>query len=179
VQKRYDDAVALLQQRYRTRRLTLRNLYDLAEALQLAGARMMRRKAFASSKLNHWPSRHEKTTPAANWSLLCSHAKRTRKALAIAEQEHAWRHDVYTLDALRLGIALNGQDAELASSSMRRWQLESAIPSCSRTPVDCLLKLRGIARPQSLSATVSLASTLLDQSRRACCLLDLGQAEMK
>jgi len=32
--------------------------------------------------------------------------------LAIAEQEHAWRHDVYTLDAYAWALHVNGQDAE-------------------------------------------------------------------
>jgi len=49
------------------------------------------------------------------------HANQPARALAIANQEHEWRHDVYTLDALAWALHVNGRDAEA------RKQLDTAL----------------------------------------------------
>ena len=40
------------------------------------------------------------------------HANEPTKALEVAKQEFAWRHDVYTLDAYAWALHKNGEDAE-------------------------------------------------------------------
>jgi Flp pilus assembly protein TadD len=49
------------------------------------------------------------------------HAQQPAKALKVAQQEYAWRHDVYTLDGYAWALHVNGQDAEA------RTQIESAL----------------------------------------------------
>jgi len=49
------------------------------------------------------------------------HAHQPSKALKVAQQEFAWRHDVYTLDAYAWALHVNGQDAEA------RKQIETAL----------------------------------------------------
>ena len=49
------------------------------------------------------------------------HAHQPAKALDVAKQEFAWRHDVYTLDAYAWALHVNGQDAEA------RKQIETAL----------------------------------------------------
>ncbi len=120
-QKRYAEAVALLKQRYQSEPRAA-NLYDLAEALQLAGRDGEAKKAFGefenkalaeSSRMNN-----------SNRELIfyyADHAHQPAKALEVAQREHAWRHDVYTLDAYAWALHVNGQDAEA------RKQIETAL----------------------------------------------------
>jgi len=49
------------------------------------------------------------------------HAHQPAKALQVAQQDCAWRHDVYTLDAYAWALHVNGQDAEA------RKQIETAL----------------------------------------------------
>ena len=49
------------------------------------------------------------------------YAHQTGRALEVAKQEFAWRHDVYTLDAYAWALHVNGQDAEA------RKQIETAL----------------------------------------------------
>ncbi|MGD1022794.1 MAG: tetratricopeptide repeat protein [Candidatus Sulfotelmatobacter sp.] len=111
-QKRYAEAVVLLEQRYQSAPRAA-NLYDLAEALQLAGRDGEAKKAFGefeekalaeSSGMNN-----------SNRELIfyyADHAHRPAKAMEVAQREYAWRHDVYTLDAYAWALHVNGQDAE-------------------------------------------------------------------
>jgi tetratricopeptide (TPR) repeat protein len=111
-QKRYDDAVVLLQQRYQYAEYA-GNLYDLAEALQLAGRDAEASKAFAEFETKSLQESSKRKN--SNLELIfyyADHARQSAKALAVAEQEFSWRHDVYTLDAYAWALHVNGRDAE-------------------------------------------------------------------
>jgi Flp pilus assembly protein TadD len=120
-QKRYQDAVALLQQRYQSAPRP-GNLYELAEAMQLAGRNGEAKKAFAEFETNALLESGRKDN--ANRDLVfyyADHVQQPAKALKVAEQEYAWRHDVYTLDAYAWALHANGQDMEA------RKQIETAL----------------------------------------------------
>ncbi len=121
LQKRSAEAIVLLQQRYQAVPQA-GNLYDLAEALQIAGRDAEAKKAFAefepkslleSSKMQN--SNRELIFYYADYAHL------PVQALKLAQQEYAWRHDVYTLDAYAWALHVNGQDAEA------RKQIEAAL----------------------------------------------------
>jgi len=120
-QTRYDEAVAMLEQRYRGVPRT-ENLYDLAEALLLAGRDAEAKKTFADFETKALAESLRKVN--SNRELIfyyADHAHRPGNALDIANQEYAWRHDVYTLDAYAWALHVNGQDAEA------RKQIETAL----------------------------------------------------
>jgi tetratricopeptide (TPR) repeat protein len=111
-QKRYEDAVNLLEQRYDAAQHA-ENLYDLAEALELAGHRDQAKNAFAEFETK---SRLE-TVRADNSNrelifFYADHAQLPAKALEVAQAEFARRHDVFTLDAYAWALHVNGQDPE-------------------------------------------------------------------
>jgi len=121
MQKRYPEAVDLLQQRYQAVPRA-EHLYDLAEALELAGRDADGEKAFADfeSKALAESVRHDNS----NRELIfyyADHAHLQVKSLNTAKLEYAWRHDVYTLDAYAWALHVNGQDAEA------RKQIEAAL----------------------------------------------------
>ncbi len=120
-QKRYGEAVELLQQRYQAAPHA-ENLYDLAEALQLAGRTDEAKKAFAefeqkslleTSRADN--SNHELVFYYAD------HANEPAKALEVAKREIARRHDAFTLDAYAWALYVNGQYDEA------RKQIEAAL----------------------------------------------------
>ena len=121
MQKRYTEAVVLLQARYQeTPRAE--NLYDLAEALQLSGRDAEAKGAFADFETKSLLESNSKDN--SNRKLVfyyADHAQQPAKALKVAQQEYAWRHDLYTLDAYAWALHINGQDAEA------RKQIESAL----------------------------------------------------
>ncbi len=120
-QKRYDQAVDLLQQRYKAAP-PAENLYDLAEALEWAGRRDAAAKAFAEFETKSLLE--SVRADNSNRELIfyyADHAHQPAKALNVARQEYARRHDVYTLDAYAWSLHLNGQDAEA------RRQIEAAL----------------------------------------------------
>lgn len=120
-QKRYDEAVALLQQRYDAAPHA-ENLYDLAEGLQLAGRTGEAKKAFAKFETYSLAESVRKDNSSRELVFYyADHANQPSKALAIANQERQWRHDVYTLDAFAWALHVNGQDAEA------RKQLDTAL----------------------------------------------------
>jgi tetratricopeptide (TPR) repeat protein len=111
-QKRYDNAVALLQKRYDAASHA-ENLYELAEALEMAGHTESAAHAFAdfekkslaeSQKADN--SNHELVLYYAN------HSHQPAKALEVAQLEYARRHDVHTLDAYAWALHANGQNQE-------------------------------------------------------------------
>ena len=111
-QKRYDDAVVLLQQRYDAAPHA-ENLYDLAEALQLAGRTEDSKKAFAEFEIKSIAESSRKDNSSRELVFYyADHAHQAARALEVAKQEYAWRHDVYTLDAYAWALHVNGQDAE-------------------------------------------------------------------
>ena len=120
-QKRYQEAVVLLQQRYQGSPRA-GNLYDLAKALQMAGRDSEAKNAFAEFEAK--ALLESGTRQNSNRELVLYYAAQARqpaKALKIAQQEYAWRHEVYTLDAYAWALHANGQDAEA------RRQIETAL----------------------------------------------------
>jgi tetratricopeptide (TPR) repeat protein len=121
VQKRYDEAVTLLQARYEAAQHA-ENLYDLAEALQLAGRESEARRDFTEfEKKSLAESVRKDNSDRELIFYYADYAKDPAKALNIAEEEHAWRHDVYTLDAYAWALHVNGRDKEA------RQQIETAL----------------------------------------------------
>ena len=112
VQKRYDEAVQLLQQRYEAAPHA-ENLFDLADALQLAGRMEEAKKAFAEFDQK---SQLETNRPDnSNRELIFFYADYVHdpiQALEVAKREVSRRHDVYTLDAYAWALHLSGQDQE-------------------------------------------------------------------
>src|SRR6266699_610521 len=111
-QKRYEDAVNLLQQRYDTARHA-ENLYDLAEALELAGHSQEAQKAFVEFETKSMLE--SVRADNSNRELIfyyADHAHQPVKALEVAQAEYARRHDVFTLDAYAWALHVNGRDAE-------------------------------------------------------------------
>jgi tetratricopeptide (TPR) repeat protein len=120
-QKRYDDAVSLLEQRYKAA-AHAENLYDLAEALELAGRTEEARQAFAEFETKSLAE--SVRADNSNRELIfyyADHAQQPAKALDVARQEYARRHDVYTLDSYAWALHVNRQDSEA------RKQIETAL----------------------------------------------------
>jgi tetratricopeptide (TPR) repeat protein len=120
-QKRYDEAVGLLKQRYLAAPHA-ENLFDLAQALQLAGKTDDANNAFAEFEQKSLletnrgdNSNHELIFYYADF------AKKPAKALEVAQREFARRHDVFTLDSYAWALYANGQYAEA------RKQIETAL----------------------------------------------------
>jgi Flp pilus assembly protein TadD len=111
-QKRYEDAVKLLEQRYGAAQHA-ENLYDLAEALELAGHQEQAQKAFAEFETK---SRLESVrADNSNRELIfyyADHARLPAQALQVAQAEYSRRHDVFTLDAYAWALHVNGRDTE-------------------------------------------------------------------
>ena len=111
-QKKYDDAVALLQRRY-DQAPHAENLYDLSEALELSGKKDEAAKAFAEFERKSLIESGKADN--SNRELIfyyADHAAQPAKALSIAEAEFARRHDVFTLDAYAWALHMNDRDAE-------------------------------------------------------------------
>ncbi|HEY7097693.1 MAG TPA: hypothetical protein VH437_13285 [Terriglobales bacterium] len=120
-QKQYDEAVRLLRQRYEAAPHA-ENLYDLAEALEMAGHKDEAKKAFSEFETKSLKESGKKDN--SNRELIfyyADHANQPQKALEVAKNEFAWRHDVYTLDAYAWALHVNGQDEEA------RRQIETAL----------------------------------------------------
>jgi tetratricopeptide (TPR) repeat protein len=120
-QKRYSEAVALLQQRYQAAPHA-ENLYDLAETLQLAGGTDEAKKDFAEFEQKSLAETNRADN--SNHELIfyyADHAKQPAKALEVATREIARRHDVFTLDAYAWALYVNGQYTEA------RKQIETAL----------------------------------------------------
>jgi len=120
-QKRYGEAVSLLQQRYQAAPHA-ENLYDLAEALQLDGKTDEAKKAFAEFEQKSLAE--TKRADNSNHELIFYYTDYTNqpaKELEVASREIARRHDVFTLDAYAWALYGNGQYAEA------RKQIETAL----------------------------------------------------
>jgi tetratricopeptide (TPR) repeat protein len=119
--KQFAEAVALFEQRYQAVPRA-ENLYDLAEALQLAGRHDEAKRAFADFERRSLAESNAKDN--SNRKLVFYYADRVEmpvKALEVAKQEFQWRHDVFTLDAYAWALHVNGQEAEA------RKQIETAL----------------------------------------------------
>src|SRR5580704_5658297 len=120
-QKRYNDAVDLLTQRYHTAPHA-ENLYDLAQALQLAGKTDDANKAFAEFEQKSLLETNRGDN--SNHELIfyyAAYARQPEKALEVAQREIARRHDVFTLDSYAWALYENGQYGEA------RKQIEAAL----------------------------------------------------
>ena len=110
-QKRYGDAVELLQQRYQAAPHA-ENLFDLAVALQEAGRTSEAKQAFANFEQKSLAETNK--TDNSNHELImyyADYAKDPVKALEVAKREYARRHDVFTTDCYAWALHVNGQDA--------------------------------------------------------------------
>jgi len=120
-QKRYDEAVVLLQKRYEDAPHA-ENLYDLAVALQKAGKSTEAAKAFAEFERKSLAETFKADN--SNHELIlyyADYARNPAKALEVARREYACRHDVFTLDCYAWALHVNGQDVEA------RKQLDAAL----------------------------------------------------
>lgn len=120
-QKRYAEAVELLKERYE-KAPHAENLYDVAEALQVAGHTREAEKAFAEFEQKSLLETNRADN--SNRELIgyyADYAHEPEKALQVAEREYARRHDVYTLDAYAWALHRNGKDIEA------RKQIETAL----------------------------------------------------
>jgi tetratricopeptide (TPR) repeat protein len=120
-QKQFAQAADLLEKRYKAAPHA-ESLYDLAEALHLAGRQDEAKRAFADFETKSLAE--SGTRDNSNRKLVfyyADHARQPAKALEVAREEYGWRHDVYTLDAYAWALHVNGQDAEA------RKQIETAL----------------------------------------------------
>jgi tetratricopeptide (TPR) repeat protein len=127
-QKRYEDAINLLQQRYDAAQHA-ENLYDLAEALDLAGQQEQAQKDFAEFETKS--ILESARADNSNRELIfyyADHAHQPAKALQVAQAERARRHDVFTLDAYAWALHVNGRDTEA------RTQIAAALAVGIRDP---------------------------------------------
>jgi len=118
-QNRNDDAVALLEKRYATAPHA-ENLFALAEALDRAGRQDAAAKAFA--EFEQKSLRESNITDNSNHELIAyyvDYAHQPAKALEIARQELARRHDAFTLDAYAWSLAASGDYAQ-ANAEMQK-----------------------------------------------------------
>src|SRR4029077_6541802 len=96
-QKRYAEAIQLLDQRYQAAPHA-ENLYDLAEAMQLAGRGEEAKKAFAEFEQKSLSETNRADN--SNRELIfyyADYAHEPGQALEVAKREFACRHDAYTL----------------------------------------------------------------------------------
>jgi tetratricopeptide (TPR) repeat protein len=120
-QKQYAEAVDLLQKRYQLA-AHAENLFELAEALELAGRTEQATKAFADFENKSLAETNRADN--SNHELIfyyADHANQPDKALEVAQREYARRHDVFTLDCYAWALYVNGRYTEA------RKQLESAL----------------------------------------------------
>jgi tetratricopeptide (TPR) repeat protein len=127
-QKRYDEAVQLQKQRYQAASHA-ENLFDLAEALQLAGRGDEAKKLFVEFEQKSLLETN--LGDNSNRELIlyyADYAHQPGKSLGVAEREFARRHDVYTLDAYAWALHMNGRNQEA------RKQIEAALAVGIRDP---------------------------------------------
>jgi tetratricopeptide (TPR) repeat protein len=122
-QKRYDEAVQLLEQRYQAAPHA-ENLFDLADALQLAGRSEDAKKAFAEfEQKSLLESTRGDNSDRELIFYYADYAHEPLKALEVAQKEFARRHDVFTVDAYAWALHRNGNDKDQEA----RKQIEQAL----------------------------------------------------
>ena len=85
----------------------------MAEALHLAKREPEAKQAFAEfEKKSLLESIRKDNSSRELIFYYADYAQQPGKALEIAKQEYAWRHDVYTLDAYAWALHVNGNDNE-------------------------------------------------------------------
>ncbi len=111
-QKRYSEAVELLKQRYQSA-AHAENLFELAQALQLAGQTEEAGRAFAEFERKSLLETNRADN--SNHELIfyyADYANQPLKALEVAQREYARRRDVFTLDGYAWALHLNGRNEE-------------------------------------------------------------------
>lgn len=128
MQGKYAESVSLLQQLYAAAPHP-ENLYLLAEGLEKAGRFREAQSAFAEFEKKSLQETVKKDNSSRELVFYyADHAKEPAKALKIAQQERAWRHDVYTLDAYAWALHVNGRDQDAGK------QVETALAVGIRDP---------------------------------------------
>ena len=118
-ERRYEEAASLFGQRYQSAPHA-ENLFALAQALQMAGKRQEAAKAF--QEFEQKALQESAQADNANHELIAyytDYAGNPEKALAIAKQELARRHDVFTLDSYAWALAAAG-DYSSADIEMKK-----------------------------------------------------------
>jgi tetratricopeptide (TPR) repeat protein len=111
-QKKYAEAADLLEHRYQ-KAPHPENLFDLAEALELAGRKPEAQRAFA--EFEQKALKEMEKCDNSNRELVfyyTDHARKPAEALKVARLEAARRQDVYTLHALAWALYANGNYTE-------------------------------------------------------------------
>jgi tetratricopeptide (TPR) repeat protein len=111
-QKRYGQAVDLLQQRYKAAPHA-ENLFDLAEALQLSGRTDEAQQAF--KEFEQKSLLETKRADNSNHELIfyyADYANDPAQALQVAQMEYARRQDVFTRDSYAWALFKNGRYKE-------------------------------------------------------------------
>ncbi len=119
-QGKYEEAAQYFQKRY-DRAPHAENLYALAEALERAGRHPEADAAFAIFEQKALAESGQADN--ANHELIAyyvDYAKQPEKALRLAEQELARRHDVFTIDAHAWSLAASTGDYRTAGQEMQR-----------------------------------------------------------
>lgn len=118
-QKRYDEAVTLLRQRYE-KAPHAENLFAVAEALELAGQKIEARQAFADFERK--ALLESSLADNANHELISyyiDYAHNPAEGLRIAKQELERRRDVFTEDCYAWALAATGEHAQ-AGTEIRK-----------------------------------------------------------
>src|SRR5215475_7420808 len=111
-QKRYDEAIDLLQQRYQ-KAPHAENLFDLAEALQSGGRTAEANQAFAEFERKSLADTDHADNSNRELIFYCAdYSHEPEKALEVAKREFERRRDVFTLDAYAWALHVNGRDLE-------------------------------------------------------------------
>ena len=111
-QRRYEEAASLLRERYRSA-AHAENLFDLAEALLLAGHQEEGKQAFAEFEAKSLLETYRADNSNRELILYyCDYVHEPGKALAVAEREFGRREDIYTLDSYAWALHRNGRHQE-------------------------------------------------------------------
>ncbi len=120
-QKQYSQAAELLERRYK-KAPHPENLFDLAQALELAGRKPEAARSFAEfeqkarKEMQSWDNTNRELV-----FYYTDHARKPAEALKVAKLEGARRSDIHTLHALAWALFANGNYAEA------RAQIEKAL----------------------------------------------------
>jgi tetratricopeptide (TPR) repeat protein len=118
-QQRYPEAATLFQKLYAVAPRP-ENLFAVGEALYLGGKKDDAAKAFVDFETQ--ARKESAAADNANHELIAyytDYAKEPAKALALAKQEAARRHDIYTLDSYAWSLAASGDYAH-AQAEMQK-----------------------------------------------------------
>ena len=172
-QKRFGEAVDLLQQRYRAA-AHAENLYDLAEALVLAGRSDEAKAAFEQFEAKSLAE--SARADNSNRELIfyfADHAHQPGKALEVAQHEYAMRHDVYTLDAYAWALYANGQYLEAQKQVQKALSVGIQNANMFRRAGEIELKCGNLAGAEDyLRRAAMLNATGSEEAKRLLAQLD-------